>query len=274
MSFNQLVSLDVSQNKNLKTLLCQANELTTLSLDNPNLVNLLAFENFITSINLSNSPLLEYLDVNLNEMMALDVTNNPMLTLIWCWGNDIGELDLSQNVNLEMINCSINQIPNLDLSNSNNLVWMAAGAIPNLQYVDMRNGNNHNIVAFGTTGTNNLQCIFVDDAGAPYLEDWNKDDFTHFVNNEQECDALSTTEPEAMEMLMYPNPVSERFFIKNTHSAITRVRIFDILGRLVLEKSFNQKTVELNLATLGKGLYHVQVETDGGTTERKKIIKQ
>jgi len=274
VSFNQLVTLDVSQNKNLNTLLCQANELITLTLDNPNLVNLIAFENFLISIDVSNSPFLEYFDINLNLMTTLDVSNNPLLTLIWCWGNLIEELDLSQSVNLEMINCSINQIPYLDLSNSENLVWVSAGAIPNLAYVDMRNGNNHNVVSFGTTGTNGLQCIFVDDASAPYLEDWNKDDFTQFVNNEQECDALSLTETEAGEMLMYPNPVYDKFIIKDARYHVSRVRIFDILGRLVLEKSFNQKTVELNLATLGKGLYHVQVETDGGTTERKKIIKQ
>lgn len=173
-----------------------------------------------------------------------------------------------------MLNCGANDITMLDFSNNHNLLLVGAGNLPYLDYVDMRNGNNHNIVAFGTTGTNNLQCIFVDDAGAPYLEDWNKDDFTHFVNNEQECDALSTTEPEAMEMLMYPNPVSERFFIKNTHSAITRVRIFDILGRSVLEKNGHEKSVELELGSLGKGLYYVQVETEDGSIERRKIIKQ
>lgn len=275
ISFNQLTVLDVSQNENLETLLCQVNDLNSLTLNNPNLVNLVCYENDLTSIHISNSPLLDYLDINLNYLIGLDVTNNPFLTLIWCWGNEIDALDLTQNTELEMINCSDNRIESLDVTNNPNLVWFSAGSLPNLNFVDVRNGNNHNMSAFGTYGTNNLQCIYVDDADAPYLEDWYKDDFTHFVNNEQECAEMSTTEIAKTETKIHPNPVKDILYIKNSDNIlISSIRLLDIMGKLIWESKGINNTLEIDVKSYSKGLYILQIEYENGSTKTKKIIKQ
>ncbi len=87
---------------------------------------------------------------------------------------------------------------------------------------------------FTTYGTNNLQCIYVDNAEAPYLENWLKDDFTHFVNNEQECMEMSTVEIMTTETKIYPNPVKDILYIKNSgNNWISNIRLLDIMGKLI-----------------------------------------
>lgn len=55
----------------------------------------------------------------------------------------------------------------------------------------------------------------MDDASATYLDDWYKDPFTTFVNNEAECDALGNQESVAAPFKIYPNPAITYFNISS-----------------------------------------------------------
>ena len=137
-SYNQLTTLDLSENKSLTSLDCSRNQLTSLdvgnntamtsldcydnqlaSLDvsnNTALTELLCDNNQLTSLDLSNNTALTYLSCDNNQLTSLDVSNNTALTNLWCYNNQLITLDLSKNTALTYLVCYSNNITSLDVS--------------------------------------------------------------------------------------------------------------------------------------------------------------
>jgi hypothetical protein len=273
-TYNNLTSLDVSHNKNLINLVCNINFLSSLTLDNPNLEVLICTENNLTSINLSNSPNLTRMEIGDNSLTELDVSNNPNIELLICSNNNLMELDTSQNINLEMLWCYYNDIESLDFQNNPNLVWISASHNSELNYLDVRNGNNENMVSFSAANTDNLQCIYVDDASAPYLEDWYVDEFTHFVNNEQECDELNTENQQENKLIFYPNPVHDKLIVENQNFEIQQIKIMDVSGKLLLQQKIDSVKTEIDFSKYPKGMYFLIAQSaNGNIIKTEKIIK-
>ncbi|WP_026716568.1 T9SS type A sorting domain-containing protein [Flavobacterium gelidilacus] len=157
-SYNQLTSLDVSQNINLIKLQCTNSPLSTLnisqnlalstlwirynqltSLDvsqNINLEVLLCTNNLLTSLDVSQNPNLIQLQLFFNQISNLDVSQNPNLEGLLIYNNSLSTLDLSQNSFLNYLNCNYNQINTLYIKN-NNAYWqyLSFYSNPNLQYI-------------------------------------------------------------------------------------------------------------------------------------------
>src|SRR5690606_19794739 len=146
------------------------------------------------------------LDCHINLITQFDISQNVHLTQLNIWANALTSLDVSNNEQLTYINCSYNNIQSLNISLNPELGVFLTANIPELTHLDMRNGNNENLGSVNVFGTDGLQCIFVDDAEAPYLEDWYIAPFTTFVNNEVECDALSVPSFVKEGFLFYPIP--------------------------------------------------------------------
>ncbi|RYE25645.1 MAG: T9SS type A sorting domain-containing protein [Sphingobacteriales bacterium] len=70
--------------------------------------------------------------------------------------------------------------------------------------------------------------------------------------------------------IIYPNPASNTFSIKNNNSNNTTVRLFSLTGQLLLQ---TQQTENINIASLPAGNYMVQVIADGQAT-MQKLVKQ
>ncbi|WP_418512141.1 T9SS type A sorting domain-containing protein, partial [Corallibacter sp.] len=68
---------------------------------------------------------------------------------------------------------------------------------------------------------------------------------------------------------LYPNPVSDRLFIKSTET-IKAVTIYNVNGQLIKEVNTLGKSIDV--ASLPSGLYFVKINTANGETT-KKIIK-
>ena len=98
---NQLTTLDVSNNTQLKVLYCNNNQLTTLDV--------------------SNNTQLTELSCYANELTALDVSNNIQLTGLYCDYNPLTALDVSNNTQLTSLSCCYNQLTALDVSNDTHL---------------------------------------------------------------------------------------------------------------------------------------------------------
>ena len=96
--YNQLTSLDVSNNTQLDFLHCGLNQLTLLDL--------------------SNNTLLDRLNCHSNQLTALDVSNNTRLLELRCSGNQLTSLDVSNNTQLVRLDCWYNQLTALDVSNN------------------------------------------------------------------------------------------------------------------------------------------------------------
>ncbi len=76
------------------------------------------------------------------------------------------------------------------------------------------------------------------------------------------------------DITIYPNPTSDQLIINAQNSALQRVKIYDITGRLVQEHELNQITEQiLNVQELKTGTYFMSFETTGGNTITKHLLK-
>lgn len=133
-SSNNLTSLTVGNNPNLKTLLCKYNRLSSLDVSGcPNLFKLdcgmeyeevVQWMNVIEELNLSNNTKLEYLDCAFNKIEKLNLDKNPKLSYLNCSNNKIDELTLHQDAEFELLDFSNNNLPalsSLPLNKANKL---------------------------------------------------------------------------------------------------------------------------------------------------------
>jgi len=101
---NFLISLDLSGNPLLETLICQGNELEALDVShNPMLQNLNCWRNRIPELDLSANIALTELICKNNWLKSLDLSNNTALVKMICCGNRMSSLDISKNTGLKLI---------------------------------------------------------------------------------------------------------------------------------------------------------------------------
>ena len=140
---NQLTTLDLSKNTELRALDCSANQLTTLDLLlNFGLYRVDCSSNRLTTLNVSSctqmtelrcqTNQLTVLDVSKNtdlmtlycssnQLTSLDVRNCPALTSMYCENNQLTELIMGSNTQLTSLTCSNNKMTSLDLSGCTSL---------------------------------------------------------------------------------------------------------------------------------------------------------
>jgi hypothetical protein len=71
---------------------------------------------------------------------------------------------------------------------------------------------------------------------------------------------------------VYPNPASDVVNIQlpTDGSLVSRIRIYDIQGRLIIDKTFSTSTVKIDLKPLQNGVY--QMVVNGNTTSAKTLV--
>ncbi|HAA3532758.1 TPA_asm: cell surface protein [Listeria monocytogenes] len=112
---NQLKSIDVSKNLNLKELTCENNELTQLDVSqNTALTNLGCTKNQLTDLDVSQNPNLGTLVCSDNQLTNLDVSQNQALENLACDNNELKNIDIDQALSLKELSCENNQLTNLD----------------------------------------------------------------------------------------------------------------------------------------------------------------
>ncbi|MBA4317590.1 MAG: hypothetical protein C0412_04240, partial [Flavobacterium sp.] len=84
--------------------------------------------------------------------------------------------------------------------------------------------------------------------------------------------ALAVKNFNAGSFKAYPNPTRNSWNI-TSNDDITSVQVFDILGKSVYTKSASSKEVNVNAATLSKGVYFAKVSTANGTST-VKLVKE
>ena len=118
-SYNQLTTLDISNNTALVSLHCGSNLLTVLDVSNNTaLIRLHCWGNQLSTLDVSNNTALRILDCDSNQLFALDVSNNTALTNLYCARNQLTSLDVSNNTTLIFLYCPKNKLTTLDLSNN------------------------------------------------------------------------------------------------------------------------------------------------------------
>jgi type IX secretion system substrate protein len=82
-------------------------------------------------------------------------------------------------------------------------------------------------------------------------------------------------EAEDQKMKIYPNPANNVIYIENLFNAVNiknkQINIVDVLGKRVISSVANSVVHQIDISTLSKGLYFIQIN-DGITTY--KFIKE
>lgn len=88
------------------------------------------------------------------------------------------------------------------------------------------------------------------------------------------CSALSSNnfEYEVLELKVYPNPSSDIFQIQIQEDI--QLEIFDVMGKMVLQKKAHTGTTSINLSEYAPGIYLLKVKNTYGKTKVAKIVKK
>lgn len=229
-----------------------ADELTDVDVDTNNL----------TELNISGHTGIEYLDFGTNaNVTSIDISLLTKLTLLRFQKCDIsGDLDVSANLSLGSLAAYDNdKLTSIDL-----------GAIP-----------YSNFTYFKTNSSSLLSCIYTDTPsdfeiggslqtaiGSSYYVD----DYTNFVLDESACNTLSNKSFKKLGINIYPNPSFEKIFISTSEKA--SYKLITIHGQTCKEGRLNTGDNDINITSLSKGLYFLNITVDKGETLIKKLIKQ
>ncbi|EAF0607654.1 lmo0331 family class 1 internalin [Listeria monocytogenes] len=149
-SNNPLANLDVSKNLALEELTCENNELTQLDVSqNTALEYLYCPRNQLTKLDVSKNSALRYLACDVNQLTNLDVSKNPALTNLGCTKNQLTDLDVSQNQALENLACDNNELKNIDIDQALSLKELSC--------------ENNQLTNLDTTQNLALEILYCDD---------------------------------------------------------------------------------------------------------------
>ncbi|WP_139957642.1 T9SS type A sorting domain-containing protein [Flavicella sediminum] len=179
---NQISSLDVSANKNLKYLICYNNNLSNLILSE-SLESVFCNKNKISNLNTSSLKELKELKCQDNLLESIDLTTNLKLETLECGNNPLTILDVSANLALESLFGYNTNIESLDLTNNGNLAKLVVPENKNLSMLKVNNGNNLNFTQFLITQNPNLSCVQVDNVTYANTSLTNKDSQTTYSLN-------------------------------------------------------------------------------------------
>jgi hypothetical protein len=77
-----------------------------------------------------------------------------------------------------------------------------------------------------------------------------------------------------LQTVVYPNPAEGRLYIENSSSDISSYNIYSISGMLVGGKhSINSSKVEVDLSSLTKGMYLINVISGEKSETHKVVVK-
>jgi len=120
--YNQLTSLNVSNNTALNSLFCDYNQLTSLDVsNNTSLAWLYCGVNQLASIDVSKNKALKLFSCSVNQLTSLDVSNNTALEGLYFSENKLSGINLSANTSLITLHANNNQLTSLDVSSNNAL---------------------------------------------------------------------------------------------------------------------------------------------------------
>jgi len=271
VNFNDLTTIDISNNTNLIELLIEFNQLESLDVsNNPRLLWLWFSGNNVSEIDLSNNPDIQLLWASNNQLESLDVSLLPNLASLNVGNNLISTIDLTSNPKLSQIDfVAGNMFTELDLSRNPLLCSVVVGHNSLLEYINLKNGGNTLLVEGDTCyfgdgqgnsiliATNNpiLSTICVDEVSFAESNFPHISSFTEFIDD---C-LLATTDFEIASVRLYPNP-SQDFVSITSEKVITGVHIYSVLGRLMYKNSSAEGIEMIDISTYDSGIYFVSLE--------------
>lgn len=209
---------------------------------------------------------------NITSITSLDLSN----------GNIKNLTGIENFTALNILDCRNNQLTTLDLSKNSNLQILYATGNP-LVYLNLKNGNNQNLIiqpetaknAAGITGTTfigltSLSCVKVDDA-AYSNTNWSK--IKETTTTYSETCTLGIEDSVFDKVALYPNPTKGELNIQNVQ--LEKATVYNSLGQLVKTFTLDSSNVNntINLAGLPKGIYYVYLINQDFASAKKVIVE-
>lgn len=76
---------------------------------------------------------------------------------------------------------------------------------------------------------------------------------------------------EIADVLIYPNPANQTLFVSGKN--LQNIKIMDVSGKLIFERNINSDFEQINVNSLSKGVYLMQVLSNSGISTQKVIIE-
>ena len=250
-SGNQLTNLDVSACTALTNLQCHSNSLVNLNVSACTaLTTLVCTYNQLTSLDASGCITLTTLDCTYNHLTNLNVSACTALISLACSQNSaLTSLDVSACTALTTLDCSGNQLTILNASGCTALTTLNC-PYNQLTSLDVKNGNNINMVTFIAIGNPNLSCIEVDNAAWSNIN-WPYIDAT--ASFSENCSAVGILDDnESNAPIFYPNPTTGTIYL----SEPANISLSDLSGNLLLEQ---KNTNQLDMSALPAGMYFLNI---------------
>ncbi len=248
--WNDLTTLDVSQNTHLETLL-------------------IAFNSNLNNLDLSQNPSLELLDISEGSLTTLNVTQNTALTILNCAGNALTELNLDNNTALTTLRCYDNLITSLQLGQQSGLILLTCSS-NQLECLNIHNGNNLNLTTFEAYNNPPLTCVEADD---PIWADANLTSLDASISFSTDCDNACSTaglDEEKKQAHIYPNPVSGEILFVDNLPANAAWKISSVSGEIVCLGFLENN--QLLVSELKSGVYFLTITTDKFSETQTLII--
>ncbi|MFT6747243.1 MAG: hypothetical protein ACJAZ2_001591 [Glaciecola sp.] len=220
---------------------------------------------------------LTFLSCYASPINHLDVSQNSNLEELITGATNITSIDLSNNLKLKKLDDGKGSLTCIDLSSNNQLTEFRSGH--NLEYLNIKNGNNVNMTWFSVSSNPSLTCINVDDVS------WATTNWVNYVDNVnlfsencQETCGLTVSIDELSisnkKFTVFPSPMKDYFQINsNSNPNALKVSLYDLNGSNISNWEIvgDKKTSIINLT---KGVYIMEIRTKGGLIETHRIIKQ
>lgn len=140
--------------------------------------------------------------------------------------------------------------------------------------IDLSGGSNANAVfvsgsdVYVVGGANNSKALLWENGNLTTLSNGSAEDaYSVFaVGGGVGIAEILTTQVE-----IYPNPTNDKFTVE--FDGIATIKLYDMLGKEVLTQTTNGKT-EININHLPKGIYNIQLFSEGKVVGNGKIVKQ
>ncbi|MFY0482763.1 DUF7619 domain-containing protein [Flavobacterium sp. PLA-1-15] len=88
-------------------------------------------------------------------------------------------------------------------------------------------------------------------------------------------DQLSTSEFSSGNLLIYPNPSNGMVYIntQNTNENLKQINLYDVLGKVILSsKNLSAKQSNIDVSSLAKGIYMIEITTENNFKHTKKLV--
>ena len=94
---------------------------------------------------------------------------------------------------------------------------------------------------------------------------------TGFIVHFRNSPSLSSSDNSLHNLVLYPNPVSDKLYISSDNTVAESTSIYSLTGKKILEAV--NETNSINVSALSKGMYFLELTSSEGKTVKKFIKK-